>query len=144
MTSEHDSVKNVISGLGHLTPICRGTPTTLHKSQSKKGPNRELNPGPLPVLRAPLRVSKLSRREYNTTILLGRSVKDNGPIELLIQITHLVSVLATTRMPAVPILWKYALLIIYHNARRSARCAREMRLFIPHVAFLRSLSASRA
>ena len=144
MTSEHDSVKNVISGLGHLTPICQGTPTTLHISQNKKGPNRELNPGPLPVLRAPLRVSKLSRREYNTTILLGRSVKDNGPIELLIQITHLVSVLATTRMPAVPILWKYALLIIYHNARRSARCAREMRLFIPHVAFLRSLSASRA
>lgn len=96
------------------------------------------------MLRAPLRVSKFSRREYNTTILLGRSVKYGDPIELLIQITHLVSVLATTRMPAVLILWKYALLIIYHNARRSARCAREMRLFIPHVAFLRSLSASRA
>ena len=52
---------------------------------NKKGPNRELNPGPLPVLRAPLRVSKFSRREYNTTILLGRSVKHTSPIELLIQ-----------------------------------------------------------
>ena len=144
MTSEHDSVKNVISGLGHLTPICQGTPTTLHISQNKKGPNRELNPGPLPVLRAPLRVSKLSRREYNTTILLGRSVKDNGPIELLIQITHLVFTVVTTRMPTDPFLWKYGMSIIYHNARRSARCAREMRLFIPHAAFLSSLSASRA
>ena len=85
MTSEHDSVKNVISGLGHLTPICQGTPTTLHISQNKKGPNRELNPGPLPVLRAPLRVSKLSRREYNTTILLGRKVAHWRPIEILIQ-----------------------------------------------------------
>ena len=141
MTSKYDSVKNVLSGPSYSDLPRNSDAFTCF---SKKGPNRELNPGPLPVLRAPLRVSKFSRREYNTTILLGRSVKDNGPIELLIQITHLVSVLATTRMPAVPILWKYALLIIYHNARRSARCAREMRLFIPHVAFLRSLSASRA
>ena len=86
MTSEHDSVKNVVSGQSHRTPICHGTPTSLHDA-TKKGPNRELNPGPLPVLRAPLRVSKISRREYNTTILLGRSVKHSGPIEVLIQIT---------------------------------------------------------
>lgn len=66
------------------------------------------------------------------------------PIELLIQITHLVFTVVTTRMPTDPFLWKYGLSIIYHNARRSARCAREMRLFIPHVAFLSSLSASRA
>ena len=143
MTSEHDSVKNVVSGQSHRPPICHGTPTPLHDS-TKKGPNRELNPGPLPVLRAPLRVSKFSRREYNTTILLGRSVKSMCPIELLIQITHLVFALVTTRMPTDPFLWKYGMSIIYHNARRSARCAREMRLFIPHVAFLRSLSASRA
>ena len=77
--------ENVISGLGHLTPICQGTPTTSHKSLNKKGPNRELNPGPLPVLRAPLRVSKLSRREYNTTILLGRKLVNRWPIEILIQ-----------------------------------------------------------
>ena len=141
MTSKQDSVKNVLSGPSYSDLPRNSDAFTCF---NKKGPNRELNPGPLPVLRAPLRVSKFSRREYNTTILLGRSVRSMRPIELLIQITHLVFTVVTTRMPTDPFLWKYGMSIIYHNARRSARCAREMRLFIPHVAFLSSLSASRA
>ena len=77
-----------MSYLGKATVLRSATELRRHYMiQQKKGPNRELNPGPLPVLRAPLRVSKFSRREYNTTILLGRSVKHGGPIEVLIQIT---------------------------------------------------------